>query len=103
MRYCKAMTARSLAVAALAAILAACGSSTDAPKTAPQEKKAVAPSPKPADESRYLPRKNQVATEVVADHLMGKSFMPGGTLGRYQDGKLEYEMFVRKLAAPLDA
>jgi hypothetical protein len=96
------MTARLLAVAAAALLLAACGSSSDAPKTAPQEKKAVVP-PKPPDESRYLPRTNQVSTEVVADHLLDKSFMPGGTLGHYKNGKQEYEMFVRKLSTPLDA
>lgn len=40
---------------------------------------------------------------MIADHLLGKSFMPGGTLGHYRNGKQEYEMFVRKLASPLDA
>jgi len=59
--------------------------------------------PRPPDESRYLPRTDQVATEVIPDRLLGKSFMPGGTLGRYRKGKQEYEMFVRKLASPLDA
>ena len=96
------MTTRSLAVAAIAVLLTACGPSPDSPNTVSQQKKAIEP-PKPPDESRYLPRTNQVATEVVADHLLGKSFMPGGTLGHYKDGKTEYEMFVRKLAAPLDA
>lgn len=102
MRYCMAMTTRSLAVAALAALLAACSPSSDTPKTLPQEKVAVAPA-KPPDESRNLPQANQVATEVVADHLLGKSFMPGGTLGHYKNGRQEYQMFVRKLGSPLDA
>lgn len=96
------MTLRSLAVAGLALLLAACGSSPDSANAVSQQKKVAVP-PKPPDESRYLPRTNQVDTEVIADHLLGKSFMPGGTLGHYKDGKREYEMFVRKLASPLDA
>ena len=96
------MTSRSLVVAAAAVLLAACSSSSDHPDTLPPQKKA-AETPKPPDESRYLPRTNQVSTEVVGDHLLGKSFMPGGTLGHYKNGKTEYEMFVRKLTTPLDA
>jgi hypothetical protein len=96
------MTTRSLAVTALAVLLAACSPSTDTAKTVAQEKKAVVP-PKPPDESRYLPRLDQVSTEVIAEHLQGKSFMPGGTLGHYKNNGREYEMFVRKLASSLDA
>ena len=96
------MTTRSLAAAAMALLLAACGSSPDGPNTQPPQKQAVLP-PKPPDDSRYLPKTNQVATEVVADHLLGKSFMPGGTLARYKNGRTEYDVFVRKLASPLDA
>lgn len=96
------MLTRSFAAVSAALLLAACGSSPDAPKTAPEQKKAVA-APKPPDEARYLPRTNQESTEVIADHLLGKSFMPGGTLGHYKKGKQEYQMFVRKLASPLDA
>jgi len=102
MPYCMSMTTRSLAVAALAVLLAACGSSSDRPNPVPQPKQAAVP-PKPPDESRNLPQTNQVSTEVIADHLLGKSFMPGGTLGHYKNGKHEYEMFVRKSASPLDA
>jgi len=100
--YCMTMTSRSFIVAAAAVLLAACSSSSDHPDAEPPQKK-VTEAPKPPDESRYLPRTNQISTEVVADHLLGKTFMPGGTLGHYKNGKSEYEMFVRKLAAPLDA
>jgi hypothetical protein len=96
------MTSRSLVVAAAAVLLTACSSSSDHPDTVAPQKKAV-DAPKPPDESRYLPRTNQVSTEVVADHLLGKAYMPGGTLGHYKNGKAEYEMFIRKLATPLDA
>ena len=95
------MTTQSLAVAVAALLLTACGSSPDVASVTQQKRIAVPP--KPADESRYLPRANQVATEVIADHLLGKSFMPGGTLGHYRNGKSEYDLFVRKLASPLDA
>jgi hypothetical protein len=40
---------------------------------------------------------------VVNDHLLGKAFMPGGTLAHYKKGKLDYEMFLAKLATPTDA
>ena len=95
------MTTRSLAVTAVALLLTSCGLSPDGAAVSQQKKIAVPP--KPPDESRYLPRTNQVATEVIADHLLGKSFMPGGTLGHYRNGNDQYELFVRKLASPLDA
>jgi hypothetical protein len=40
---------------------------------------------------------------VVDRHLLGKSFMPGGTLATYKKGKVEYQMFAARLATPLDA
>ena len=40
---------------------------------------------------------------MVDKELMGKPFMPGGTLARYKKGKKEYEMFVTKLATATDA
>jgi hypothetical protein len=89
-----------LAVAALAALLAACGSESKAPAPAPPKK---AEAPKPPDESRYLPQTNFLDSKVVDDHLLGKAFMPGGTVGRYKKGKTEYEIFIRRLAGPVDA
>lgn len=49
-----------------------------------------------------LPQADLVESTVIETHLMGKAFMPGGTLGRYRKGKQEYEIFVRKLGTPLD-
>ena len=46
---------------------------------------------------------NLVETKVVDKELMGKPFMPGGTLARYKKGKKEYEMFVAKLPTATDA
>ena len=87
--------------AALAALLAACG--PEPRPAAPAAEKKAAAVPRPPDETASLPRTNLVDSAVVEDHLMGKSFMPGGTVGRYRKGKQEYEVFVRKLASPLDA
>ena len=74
---------------------------------APEPKPAAAPvkaqPAKPPDESRRFPKPNQVQTEVVAEHLMGKPFLPGGTIARYKKGAAEYEMFLAKLASPTDA
>jgi hypothetical protein len=73
------------------------------PKPAASEPaKSVAPQ-KPADESVRFSTANLVKTEVVDTALMGKSFMPGGTLAHYKKGKKQYEMFVAKLATPTDA
>jgi hypothetical protein len=57
----------------------------------------------PADESRRFPSANLVDTKPVAKQLMGKSFMPGGTVANYKTGKAQYSMFLAKLATPTDA
>src|SRR5271156_3935406 len=59
--------------------------------------------PKPPDESARFASANLVETKVVDKELMGKPFMPGGTLARYKKGKQEYEMFVAKLPTAVDA
>jgi hypothetical protein len=59
--------------------------------------------PKPADESRRFPLSNRVDTQVVDTRLLGKSFMPGGTLAHYKRGKIEYSMFIAKLPTARDA
>lgn len=65
----------------------------------PEKKEA----PKPPDESRRFPKANLLETKVVDKELMGKPFMPGGTLARYKKGKTEYEMFIAMLSTPQDA
>ncbi|HTQ56053.1 MAG TPA: hypothetical protein VMI94_16410 [Bryobacteraceae bacterium] len=52
---------------------------------------------KPADETRRFPLANRVNTEVVDKQLLGKSFMPGGTLAHYKKGKAGYRMFVARM------
>jgi hypothetical protein len=55
------------------------------------------------DPSALLPKEDVVAVKVVKKELLGKSFMPGGTLARYQRGKVAYEIFLSELPTPTDA
>jgi hypothetical protein len=87
-------------VVTLAALLASCG---DGPKPSAPVSVKKAAAPKPADESRRFPKANLVETKVVDKELLGKPFMPGGTLARYRKGKTEYEMFMARLPSALDA
>lgn len=59
--------------------------------------------PKPEDESRRFPKANLVETKLVEQELMGKAFMPGGTLASYKKGKSTYEMFLGKMATSEEA
>jgi len=85
---------------ALAALLTSCGSG---PTPAPSVSVKKADALKPPDESRRFPKANLVETKVVEKELLGKPFMPGGTLARYKKGNMEYEMFVARLPTALDA
>jgi hypothetical protein len=89
-----------LVLAAASTFLAACGPE---PKPATTEAPRKAEVVKPADETRRFPLANQVDTKVVDKELMGKAFMPGGTLAHYKKGKTEYDMFVGKLPGSGDA
>src|SRR5437868_14833918 len=86
------MGARLSAIAAIAIILAGCGSSPQAPpKTEPQP----APVPAPVrDLTRLLPPAGRISAEVVPDHLLGQPAMPGGTLGQYAAGGKKYQLFI---------
>jgi hypothetical protein len=95
------MRIRVFLMAAATLLLISCGSEPK-PAAAPEpaQKAAV---PQPPNESSRFPKPNLVDTKVVNDHLLGKQFMPGGTLAHYKKGKLDYEMFVAKLPTPTDA
>ncbi len=47
--------------------------------------------------ARDFPTEHLVDTKVVDLQLMGKAFMPGGTIAHYKNGKLEYDMFVARV------
>jgi hypothetical protein len=57
----------------------------------------------PTDESRRLAVANRTKAEVVPKALLGKAFMPGGTLATYRKGAKEYRVFVTKLKDPTTA
>jgi hypothetical protein len=79
-----------------AVLLISCGGDTQpAASSAPAK---PAESPKPSDESRRFPTANLAGTEVVDRQLMGKAFMPGGTIAHYRRGKIEYDLFAARLA-----
>ncbi len=82
-------------------LLASCGSAP-APAPAATAKKAEPP-PKPLDETQRFPKDNRTQTRVVDEKLMGKPFMPGGTLADYKKGATEYQMFIAKTPGPTDA
>jgi hypothetical protein len=60
-------------------------------------------SAKPRQASALLPKENVVEVKVVQRELLGKAFMPGGALARYQKGKDAYEIFLGKLPTPTDS
>jgi hypothetical protein len=92
---------RTLPVAALAILLWSCESKSSAPAATPVPKAVSAP--KPSDESRRFPKVNRVDAILVDKELLGKPFMPGGTLVQYRKGKTEYDMFLAKAATSGDA
>jgi hypothetical protein len=79
-------------------LLACCG--TEPKPAQPVATEALAP---PKDESRRLPKANFVDSKVAAAQLLGKKFMPGGTVGHYKKGKTGYDIFVARLATPMEA
>jgi len=80
-------------------LLSSCDQKAPEPKAAPK----AAEAPRPPDESRRFSKVHLVDTIVVENHLLGKPFMPGGTLAQYKKGHTEYEMFVARVATPTDA
>jgi hypothetical protein len=88
---------RPLTVAAFV-LLASCDS-----KPVVKEAPPIVETRKPTDESRRFPTANLVGTIVVEKELLGKPFMPGGTLARYKKGKTEYEMFIARAVTVTDA
>jgi hypothetical protein len=90
---------RTLTVAFFVVLLASCDSKPEPKVEAPKP----AETPKPADESRRFSKVHLVDTIVVEKHLLGKPFMPGGTLAQYKKGQTEFEMFIAKLGSPTEA
>ncbi len=89
---------RLLLIATASVLLVSCGS---APKAASEAPKAAPV--KPVDDSNRFPKANLVDTEVINEDLMGKRFMPGGTVAHYRKGKTDYDLFVAHTASANDA
>ena len=87
-------------VVAMALLLASCGPAP-APPTAKKTVRVEAPPPR--EEWHRFPKAEMVETKLVETELMGKPFMPGGTLARYKRGGTEYEMFICRLSSSDDA
>lgn len=92
----------SILFAAVATVLfSSCGSEPKPAAAVEPPKKAE--EPKPINESQRFPKANLLNAQVIDKQLLGKSFMPGGTLAHYKKGKVEYDMFVAELPSPTDA
>jgi hypothetical protein len=89
-----------LIAAIFAALLTSCGPDTK-PAQAPAAKKAEAP--KIHDEWLRFPKPHLIGTKVIEKELLGKPFMPGGTLASYKKGRTEYQMFLAQLPSAEDA
>jgi PBP1b-binding outer membrane lipoprotein LpoB len=80
-----------LSIAAFAFFLTSCG-----PEPAPPAPKKVE-APRPVDDGLRFPAAHLVETKMIDRELMGKAFMPGGTIAHYQNGKSEYDMFIARV------
>lgn len=84
---------RYLLLAVAPALFVSCGPE---PKPAAEPVK-KAEAPRPADETRHFPMTDFVDSKVIDKELMGKPFMPGGTVGHYKKGKKEWDLFLAKM------
>lgn len=48
----------------------------------------------PPDESRKFPVEHQVSMQLVPEHVLGKTFLPGGNLAEYRQGARVYRVFL---------
>ena len=89
-----------LIAALIASLTVGCGSAP--------EKKAAAPPGRPVkppvkDDTALLLPLNRTAARIVPDHLLGKTAMPGGTIGDYEEGGKKYQLFIIETASAQDA
>jgi len=57
----------------------------------------------PAQNTPHFPQANLVSVKAAPDHLLGKSFMPGGALATYKKGKVEWTLFAAQCPNAVDA
>jgi len=71
---------------------------------APPAKKSFEPPPAPVkDDTALLPFLNRTGARVVPNHLLGKSQLPGGTIGDYDAGGMKYQLFIIETPSAQDA
>lgn len=71
-------------------------------KAAPPAVKEAPPAPAvpPTDESHRFPTKDQVAFQLINDHILGKQQLPGGNLATYKSKGKSYDLFLIKASSP---
>lgn len=91
---------RTLLICLLSIGLGGCGGTESNAPVA--EKK---PAAKPVDEARRFPTEHRDKLELVDDHLLNKSFLPGGNLGSYTlpPTNKPYQQFLINVQTPQKA
>jgi hypothetical protein len=85
------------------AALAGCGGSGSAPANKAEQPVATKAPEKPIEPFRRFPKENLVQVRVVEAHLMGKPFLPAGSVAEYRRGANKYSMFVAEFDSPAEA
>lgn len=98
---CILLDVRTLILLPVGLLAISCGS--DPKPAAPAEAPKKAETPKPRDETRRFPMTNLVDTKLVEKELMGKPFMPGGTVAHYKKGAQEWDLFLAQMPSGTDA
>jgi hypothetical protein len=80
----------------IALALMGCGSAPD------KKSEAAAPPPVKDNTAQLLPL-NRTSAKVVPDHLLGKTALPGGTIGDYDAAGLKYQLFIIETDSAQDA
>jgi len=88
---------RGFTAIVVALLLAGCNSTPTPTKTE------VPPPPPVHDNTAMLPSVNRTGTRVVPNHLLGKSMLPGGTIGEYDDNGRKYQLFIIETESAQDA
>jgi hypothetical protein len=57
----------------------------------------------PTDESRKMPVANRTSSEVIADHMFEREWLPGGTIGHYKKGAKQWDLILVKCGSPATA
>ena len=81
-------------------LLVGCSSTPDAHKAVSPVR---AKHPPPIEESRKMPLENRVSAGTVADHMLDREWLPGGTTGHYKKGAKEWDLILVKADSPTTA